>query len=140
MKRRPPRSTRTDTLFPYTTLFRSGAGQWFRRRHAAEPAVRRHEAERLWPPRRRAGPARIPAGQECLDERRPAAARAGRDMTGALLDPAQRPQRGFDNQSELLGPPAPEPRTLLAEASLHSAYAHRCARQTAGGGTRGSVQ
>src|SRR3546814_15234550 len=27
MNRRPPRSTRTDTLFPYTTLFRSpGAG------------------------------------------------------------------------------------------------------------------
>src|SRR3546814_5956299 len=25
MKRRPPRSTRTDTLFPYTTLFRSVA-------------------------------------------------------------------------------------------------------------------
>src|SRR3546814_3804455 len=25
MLRRPPRSTRTDTLFPYTTLFRSGA-------------------------------------------------------------------------------------------------------------------
>src|SRR3546814_4135003 len=24
--RRPPRSTRTDTLFPYTTLFRSGMG------------------------------------------------------------------------------------------------------------------
>src|SRR3546814_14022697 len=23
MRRRPPRSTRTDTLFPYTTLFRS---------------------------------------------------------------------------------------------------------------------
>src|SRR3546814_19752224 len=30
MIRRPPRSTRTDTLFPYTTLFRSGCG---RRRH-----------------------------------------------------------------------------------------------------------
>src|SRR3546814_19767722 len=27
MIRRPPRSTRTDTLFPYTTLFRSGIGQ-----------------------------------------------------------------------------------------------------------------
>src|SRR3546814_257090 len=27
MIRRPPRSTRTDTLFPYTTLFRSD-GQW----------------------------------------------------------------------------------------------------------------
>src|SRR3546814_21048246 len=27
MIRRPPRSTRTDTLFPYTTLFRSRAGK-----------------------------------------------------------------------------------------------------------------
>src|SRR3546814_2473520 len=27
MKRRPPRSTRTDTLFPYTTLFRSSGLQ-----------------------------------------------------------------------------------------------------------------
>src|SRR3546814_3044256 len=27
MRRRPPRSTRTDTLFPYTTLFRSGRGK-----------------------------------------------------------------------------------------------------------------
>src|SRR3546814_4185962 len=32
MIRRPPRSTRTDTLFPYTTLFRSvgGASDWKR--------------------------------------------------------------------------------------------------------------
>src|SRR3546814_1607396 len=29
MIRRPPRSTRTDTLFPYTTLFRSGDGRLF---------------------------------------------------------------------------------------------------------------
>src|SRR3546814_2855108 len=28
MLRRPPRSTRTDTLFPYTTLFRSGNDGW----------------------------------------------------------------------------------------------------------------
>src|SRR3546814_6130835 len=27
MIRRPPRSTRTDTLFPYTTLFRSRRGE-----------------------------------------------------------------------------------------------------------------
>src|SRR3546814_3582509 len=27
MRLRPPRSTRTDTLFPYTTLFRSGVAQ-----------------------------------------------------------------------------------------------------------------
>src|SRR3546814_18701170 len=28
MIRRPPRATRTDTLFPYSTLFRSGACQF----------------------------------------------------------------------------------------------------------------
>src|SRR3546814_10725188 len=28
MIRRPPRSTRTDTLFPYTTLFRSEGSLW----------------------------------------------------------------------------------------------------------------
>src|SRR3546814_6500582 len=34
MRRRPPRSTRTDTLFPYTTLFRSGSPpRRGRRRH-----------------------------------------------------------------------------------------------------------
>src|SRR3546814_21017130 len=34
MLRRPPRSTRTDTLFPYTTLFRScgSEGEWRRQR------------------------------------------------------------------------------------------------------------
>src|SRR3546814_17944365 len=30
MIRRPPRSTRTDTLFPYTTLFRSGQKALYR--------------------------------------------------------------------------------------------------------------
>src|SRR3546814_16802688 len=32
MIRRPPRSTRTDTLFPYTTLFRSAKGGARRRK------------------------------------------------------------------------------------------------------------
>src|SRR3546814_1824574 len=36
MIRRPPRSTRTDTLFPYTTLFRS----YRVRRDRAQPACR----------------------------------------------------------------------------------------------------
>src|SRR3546814_9176922 len=31
MIRRPPRSTRTDTLFPYTTLFRSTRSDWWER-------------------------------------------------------------------------------------------------------------
>src|SRR3546814_19616431 len=38
MIRRPPRSTRTDTLFPYTTLFRSNLGA-----HCAKGAsIREH--------------------------------------------------------------------------------------------------
>src|SRR3546814_5751966 len=37
MIRRPPRSTRTDTLFPYTTLFRS------RLRKALESYYRQHQ-------------------------------------------------------------------------------------------------
>src|SRR3546814_7876309 len=36
MIRRPPRSTRTDTLFPYTTLFRSGDAGGGRIAHVAE--------------------------------------------------------------------------------------------------------
>src|SRR3546814_4586702 len=50
MIRRPPRSTRTDTLFPYTTLFRrtaagvrgpnARAARLWRRRHVANRAAR----------------------------------------------------------------------------------------------------
>src|SRR3546814_12135053 len=36
MIRRPPRSTRTDTLFPYTTLFRSDREKLRRARAAAD--------------------------------------------------------------------------------------------------------
>src|SRR3546814_6550778 len=58
MIRRPPRSTRTDTLFPYTTLFRSHLGQ-------PVPGLRRPGAQaagaRL-PGRRAAG--RRPAGDD----------------------------------------------------------------------------
>src|SRR3546814_3044776 len=56
MIRRPPRSTRTDTLFPYTTLFRSavddplgrapqGGGHRGRQRRAF---VRRRSVRTLW--------------------------------------------------------------------------------------------
>src|SRR3546814_16774632 len=39
MTRRPPRSTRTDTLFPYTTLFRSIARAWHANRvESLDPA------------------------------------------------------------------------------------------------------
>src|SRR3546814_2681215 len=65
MLRRPPRSTRTDTLFPYTTLFRScrrgrgrcggvGAGQ---SRVIQGCPVRRQHAESRW---HRPGPRTAP--------------------------------------------------------------------------------
>src|SRR3546814_1890729 len=40
MIRRPPRSTRTDTLFPYTTLFRSSDELGFRQ--PSDDHLRRH--------------------------------------------------------------------------------------------------
>src|SRR3546814_1476992 len=43
MIRRPPRSTRTDTLFPYTTLFRSRV---LRRKELDSVALRRLFADR----------------------------------------------------------------------------------------------
>src|SRR3546814_20745979 len=41
MIRRPPRSTRTDTLFPYTTLFRSPDPRAARRDEQEDEAVER---------------------------------------------------------------------------------------------------
>src|SRR3546814_14286351 len=50
MIRRPPRSTRTDTLFPYTTLFRSLPGDaWVQRLvrvHAGHRRPGRHQRHR----------------------------------------------------------------------------------------------
>src|SRR3546814_1652308 len=43
MIRRPPRSTRTDTLFPYTTLFRSAAKGARRLRNAALAYINANE-------------------------------------------------------------------------------------------------
>src|SRR3546814_1244600 len=48
MRRRPPRSTRTDTLFPYTTLFRSRCGR----------GGARHRPDRVGRPVGRVGAAR----------------------------------------------------------------------------------
>src|SRR3546814_3009352 len=49
MIRRPPRSTRTDTLFPYTTLFRSqGPPARILRRHGLGGGAARLLVEGLW--------------------------------------------------------------------------------------------
>src|SRR3546814_9832605 len=80
MLRRPPRSTRTDTLFPYTTLFRSGDRQFLglppRRRRAAG-------GERGQPGGGETAPARHHRQSQLLDHaadgRAGAAASRGRD-------------------------------------------------------------
>src|SRR3546814_16882562 len=48
MIRRPPRSTRTDTLFPYTTLFRSLAQASLRAEKPIRAALRDVLEHRLW--------------------------------------------------------------------------------------------
>src|SRR3546814_13989836 len=55
MIRRPPRSTRTDTLFPYTTLFRSSCSASWRSRC---PGRARRKSRRPRRSRRDAGAAR----------------------------------------------------------------------------------
>src|SRR3546814_9532721 len=52
MIRRPPRSTRTDTLFPYTTLFRSDAvGTLVSTADDSTPRTHNATSTRLRPPR-----------------------------------------------------------------------------------------
>src|SRR3546814_3575065 len=72
MLRRPPRSTRTDTLFPYPTLFRSAVRPvaW-RRGHLH----RRHAA--LGFDAVRTGSRRAPAGGGCERTARPGTRAAG---------------------------------------------------------------
>src|SRR3546814_7073690 len=78
MIRRPPRSTRTDTLFPYTTLFRSAAEVADRK---GGPDLRRET---------RAQPGPEEKGNEELGDEEPAhvAERAGRKPHADAVDDA----------------------------------------------------
>src|SRR3546814_4942545 len=53
MIRRPPRSTRTDTLFPYTTLFRSVDDDSRQHSHDGERDAGGQDANHIAFPRRR---------------------------------------------------------------------------------------
>src|SRR3546814_15166696 len=93
MIRRPPRSTRTDTLFPYTTLFRSSRGRLQRRRLLPQglgvrsfggvDAVRRAVSSRVGVPRFRRGS--DPAGTVPQGGAAHARAMAGADRGGPVL-------------------------------------------------------
>src|SRR3546814_14799235 len=90
MIRRPPRSTRTDTLFPYTTLFRSGAliDNQFQR---AAPQQSRN-------PFRRAGVAEVPAAHGLLGDmdRRVA---GGAECVGHAIGVMRRAMEGQEDVS-----------------------------------------
>src|SRR3546814_14582196 len=74
MRRRPPRSTRTDTLFPYTTLFRSldAAAIAVAGRARVQPAGRgdRHDVVGIDPDRAAAGDAACIQVCRVVDRRR----------------------------------------------------------------------
>src|SRR3546814_2339680 len=79
MIRRPPRSTRTDTLFPYPTLFRSsggrrgvGGGAWRSRPHLCRADGEAHGVRRA-----------LDAGQAAQDD-------AARRDLGVTLAPGRR--------------------------------------------------
>src|SRR3546814_1531761 len=91
MIRRPPGPTRTDTLFPYTTLFRSPARKCAplaRPHRAADAGAAGHGAQRL---RRAIGP--VP--------RHPDEGDAGADHLALGVDPAAPGARSEEHTSEL---------------------------------------
>src|SRR3546814_9081301 len=108
MIRLPPRSTRTDTLFPYTTLFRSGEAPCD---HPSDNRLRiRVPGSEQAPPEPRS--LEIAGGQFALH---------GADDVAALAKRAQRPLQivgelpattadilGEAHAGELLQPPGPE--------------------------------
>src|SRR3546814_11128858 len=63
MIRRPPRSTRTDTLFPYTTLFRSQQGD------EARVVTNRVPTGVAWQQGRRVRHAAVRGSEDAIEER-----------------------------------------------------------------------
>src|SRR3546814_10216805 len=101
MIRRPPRSTRTDTLFPYTTLFRSRrrvssvwGGQCGRATEKSSATHGRARQHCAW----RGGP-RTPPGREKQHDRNPSA--EGHGLVPGVRDRRARLLRSEEHTSEL---------------------------------------
>src|SRR3546814_1465824 len=93
MIRRPPRSTRTDTLFPYTTLFRSGRAIPSRRHADAEGGEHRIAVDRgLECRRKRIARGIASFGQ--IDRQRGAAVHRGGEALVRCIDHHRRIERG----------------------------------------------
>src|SRR3546814_1962892 len=108
MIRRPPRSTRTDTLFPYTTLFRSCRRLPASRLPAPSdaPSAARGVA---WPPRNKAGGSARRQGSS----------------------PEQRPRRSVASRPRLRCGPVPrsEEHTSELQSLMRISYAVFCLKK-----------
>src|SRR3546814_14079829 len=84
MIRRPPRSTLTDTLFPYTTLFRSTCQRWASRLRSMRTDMESQAPQRLRRFRRKQRPAARDPDQEgqarTAEQRRSDDQRIGREL------------------------------------------------------------
>src|SRR3546814_9900279 len=97
MIRRPPRSTRTDTLFPYTTLFRSRGTPDLHRAHRTV----RH-GQKLDPARSAAPPCRSLSRARRLGRGAPSARAAqGHSLESDLAQDQPRPARSEEHTSEI---------------------------------------
>src|SRR3546814_8052823 len=115
MIRRPPRSTRTDTLFPYTTLFRSIAG-----------ADLRNSVDHAQPP-----PRRLPFRMHRQPEQRPAAQPQRRAVARILGRRVDRPDdRVGARHAHLLGDlQRSEEHTSELQSLMRISYAVFCLKK-----------
>src|SRR3546814_2240187 len=90
MIRRPPRPTRTDTLFPYTTLFRSGS----RADHRLRPEQLRAEH-----PHRRAHPPEREPANPAAPERSADVGEPGQEPRAHRLSPTRSEEHTSELQS-----------------------------------------
>src|SRR3546814_3762018 len=104
MYRRPPRSTRTDTLFPYTTLFRSCGG---RRRKRKSPPSRASTAE----------PPAEPSSAGCL----------GQDLAGPFIQALAGKLRRLGGAS--MGVGRSEEHTSELQSLMRISYAVFCLKK-----------
>src|SRR3546814_11913450 len=117
MIRRPPRSTRTDTLFPYTTLFRSACSR--------DCAGRRSQAASGTVPATGAVPEPMPDGRSATLVR----GLGGVDQVGADVALELGPHRlhGLDPAGALLGREPADPgavvEDLLASSNVQAGLA-----------------
>src|SRR3546814_9399961 len=114
MIRRPPRSTRTDTLFPYTTLFRSRSWSWSLRRSDRCKACRRSARRRC-----------RGTGSGCHARARP----VRRSRAGSLDDSRAQQIVHVDDAAKMTGIVRSEEHTSELQSLMRISYAVFCLKK-----------